>query len=68
MEEQAEAMEELIATITKNHTRQMEAFIKSTTKAIKEMMLILKNKSKTPANSEDATKMEKQMKLNEKCK
>ncbi len=62
MEEQAEATEELIATITKNHTQQMEALIKSTTKAMKEMMLILKNKSKTPANSDNATKTEKQKK------
>jgi hypothetical protein len=68
MEEQAKAMEELIATITKNHTQQMEALIKSTTEAMKEMMLILKNKSKTPANSDYATKIEKQKKRNEKHK
>jgi hypothetical protein len=68
MEEQAEATEELIATITENHTQQMEALIKSTTEAMKEMMLILKNESKTSANSDDATKMEKQKKRNEKRK
>ena len=68
MEEQAEAMEELIATITKNLTRQMEALIKSTTEVMKEMMLILKNESKTLANSDNAMKMEKQKKCNEKLK
>ncbi len=46
----------------------MEALIKSTTKAMKEMMLILKNESKTPANSDGATKTEKQKKCDEKCK
>jgi hypothetical protein len=46
----------------------MEALIKSTTKAMKEMMLILKNKSKTPANSDDERKTEKQKKCNEKRK
>jgi hypothetical protein len=46
----------------------MEALIKSTIKAMKEMMHILKNESKTPANSDDATKMEKQKKRDEKHK
>jgi hypothetical protein len=68
MEEQAEATEELIVTINKNHTWQMEALIKSTTEAMKEMILILKNESKTPANSDDATKTEKQKKRDEKRK
>jgi hypothetical protein len=60
--EQAEATEELIVTITENHTRQMEALIKSTTDAIKEMMQILKE-GKTPTNNDQATKTEKQKKV-----
>jgi hypothetical protein len=35
IKEQAEATEELIAALTKNHTHQIETLIKSTTKAIK---------------------------------
>jgi hypothetical protein len=45
MKEQAEAMEELIATLTENHTRQMEALIKSTTEAMKEMMQLVKTQT-----------------------
>jgi hypothetical protein len=68
MEEQAEATEELIATITKHHTQQMETLRKSTTEAMKEMMLLTKNKNKTPENSNNTTKMERQKKHNEKRK
>ena len=58
MMEQAEATEELIANLTKAHTRQMEALVKSTTEAMKEMMLLLKdNKTPTPkATDEDKKK------------
>ena len=35
-------MEELVATITKAHTRQMKNLVRSTTEAMKEMMLLLK--------------------------
>ena len=48
IEEQAEASEELIAALTKNHTRQIETLIKSTTKAIKEMMSLIENDQKAP--------------------
>jgi hypothetical protein len=49
IEEQAEATaEELIAALTKNHTCQIEILIKSTTKAIKEMMSLIKNDQKAP--------------------
>ncbi len=52
MQEQVEATEELIAMLTKIHTRQMETLIKSTTKAMKEMMLLIKeNKSPNPTNN-----------------
>jgi hypothetical protein len=48
IEEQAEATEELIAALTKNHMRQIETLIKSTTEAIQEMMSLIKNKQKAP--------------------
>jgi hypothetical protein len=56
MLEQAEATEELIANLTKAHTRQMETLIKTTTKAMNEMMLLLKE-NKTPTSK--ATNEEK---------
>jgi hypothetical protein len=43
IEEQVEATEDLIAALTKNHMRQIETLIKSTTEAIKEMMSLIKN-------------------------
>jgi hypothetical protein len=48
IEEQGEATEELIAALTKNQMRQIETLIKSTTKAIKEMMSLIKNDQKAP--------------------
>ncbi len=47
MQEQAEATEDLIANLTEAHTRQMETLVKTTTEAMKEMMLLLKD-NKTP--------------------
>jgi hypothetical protein len=38
IQEQAEATEELIATLTETHTCQMENLVRSTTEAMKEMM------------------------------
>jgi len=65
MMEQAEATEELIASLTEAHTRQMEALVKSTTEAMKEMMLLLKeNKTPTPK----ATDEEKKKKRDDKRK
>jgi hypothetical protein len=53
MQEQAEVTEDLIAMLTKIHTCQMETLIKSTTKAMKEMMLLIKeNKSPNPTNNQ----------------
>jgi hypothetical protein len=49
MEEQAEATEELIATLTEMHSPQIEALIKCTTNAMKEMMLLIKQ-NKNPTN------------------
>ena len=68
IEEQAEATEELIATLTENHTRQMENLIKSTTEAMKEMMQLIKNNSGTPTNPTKATDEEKKKKRDERRK
>jgi hypothetical protein len=65
MQEQAETTEELIANLTKAHTRQMETLVKTTTEAMKVMMLLLKE-SKTPMNK--ATDEEKKKKRDEKKK
>ena len=48
--EQAKATEELIAALTKNHTRQMETLIKSTINAMREMMSLIKNNQQAPNN------------------
>ncbi len=48
IKEQAEATEELIAALTKNHMRQIKTLIKSTTEAIQEMMSLIKNDQKAP--------------------
>ncbi len=47
--EQAEATEELIATLTEAHTQQMKNLVRSTTEAMKEMMQLLKE-NKTPTS------------------
>jgi len=65
MQEQAEAMEDLIANLTEAHTRQMETLVKTTTEAMKEMMLLLKD-NKTPTNK--ATDEKKKKKREEKRK
>jgi len=68
IEEQASAAEELIATLTENHTRQMENLIKSTTEAMKEMMQLIKNNNSTPTNSSKTTDEEKKKKREERRK
>ena len=65
IEEQAEATEELIATLTKNHMQQMETLIKSTTDAMKEMMALIKNEKKV---SSSQSKDEKKNKREERHK
>jgi hypothetical protein len=66
MQEPAEATKELIAMLTKIQTHQMETLIKSTTEAMKELMLRIKeNKSPNPANNQ--TSEEKKKKRDEKC-
>jgi methionine synthase II (cobalamin-independent) len=65
IKEQAEATEELIAALTKNHTRQIETLIKSTTKAIKEMMSLIKNNQKAPNSQPNNGRKKRQ---EERCK
>jgi hypothetical protein len=65
IEEQAKATEELIATLTKNNTHQMETLIKSTTNAMKEMMSLIKNEQKAPQNQPND---ERKKKREERCK
>jgi hypothetical protein len=60
IEKQAEAMEELIAALTENHTCQMETLIKSTTNAMKEMMSLIKNEQKAPNNRSNNGKKKRQ--------
>jgi hypothetical protein len=62
MEEQAEGTEELIPTLTKQHTCQMEALIKSTTDTMKEMMQLIKSEPKTPTNPSKRLDKEKKKK------
>ncbi len=68
MEEQAEGMEELIATLTENHTHQMEALIKSTTEAMKEMTQLVKTQTITPMKATKTLDEEKKKKHDEKQK
>jgi hypothetical protein len=65
IEEQAEATEELIATLTEKHTQQIETLIKSTTEAMKEIMTLIKKEIKEP-NSQ--SKEDKKSKREEKRK
>jgi hypothetical protein len=58
IEEQVEATEEPIAALTENHTLQIETLIKSTTKAIKEMMSLIKNDQKAPNSQPNNGKKE----------
>ena len=68
IEEQAEATEELIATLTENHTRQMKTLIKSTTDAMKEMMQLIKSNATNPSNPNKLSDEEKKKKRDEKQK
>ena len=68
IQEQAKATEELITTLTENHTHQMETLIKSTTDAMKEMMQLIKSNATTPTNPTKMTDEERKKKHDEKCK
>jgi hypothetical protein len=67
IQEQAKSTEELIATLTETHSCQMKTLIKSTTNAMKEMMLLLKE-NKNPTISNNQTNEEKKKKSNKRCK
>jgi hypothetical protein len=64
MEEQAEATEELIATLTEMHSHQIETFIESTTNAMKEMIFLIKE-NENPTNSNKTTNEERKKKREE---
>jgi hypothetical protein len=59
IKEQAKAMKELIAALTKNHTCQMETLIKSITDTMKEMMSLIKNNQQAPNNQSNNEKKKK---------
>jgi hypothetical protein len=50
IQEQAKAMEELIATLTEARNRQMENLVRSTTEAMKKMMQLLKENKNSNIN------------------
>ena len=62
MEELTKAKED---ALTENHTPQMEALIRSTTGAMKEMMTLVKSNNKNPTNANNGTN-EKKTKWQEK--
>ena len=53
-------MEELIVMLTEKHMQQMETLIKSTTKAMKEVMSLIKNEKKEPSSQSKDKKKKKQ--------
>ncbi len=65
IQEQAEATEELIVTLTENDTCQIETLIKSTADAMKKMMLLIKDNRNT-SNSNNQTNEERKKKNDEK--
>jgi hypothetical protein len=67
IQEQAEAMEELIATPTEAHTRQMENLVRSTTKAMKEMMQLLEENKNSNINVTNEEKNNKRQEKQKKC-
>ncbi len=68
IQEQAKATEELITTLTENHTRQMETLLKSTMDAMKERMQLIKSNATTPTNPTKIMDKEWKKKRGEKCK
>ena len=61
IEQQAEAMEEIINALTEKHTEQMEILIKSTTEAMKKMMELVQSSNKGN-NNDKASKDDKKKK------
>jgi hypothetical protein len=67
MEEQEEATEELIENLTESQTFQMEILIKSTTEAMKKMILLVNLENKPPTNNNGMSKRERKKIRDEKC-
>ena len=67
IEQQAEAIKELINALTEKHTSQMEALIRSTTEAMKEIMALVKTE-KGANNDSKSSRDEKKKKREEKRK
>jgi hypothetical protein len=69
LQKQAKATEELIALLTDTHTKQMVNLVKTTTKAMKEMMLLIKESKTLNVSATNAEKKKirskKQKKYNE---
>jgi hypothetical protein len=61
IQEQAEATEELIATLTEAHSQQMENLVRSTTEAMKEMMQLLKENKNSNINVTNEEKNKKRL-------
>jgi hypothetical protein len=55
----AESMEKLIATLTEAHTQQIENLVRSTTEAMKEIMLLLKENKNFNINVTNEEKIKK---------
>jgi hypothetical protein len=53
-------MEELIATLMEAYTQQMENLVRSTTEAMKEMMLLLKENQNSNINVTNEEKKQKE--------
>jgi len=66
IEEQAVATEELIITLTENHTRSMEALVRSMTETMKEMMALVKTDDKQTINANNGTSEEEKKKKDKK--
>jgi hypothetical protein len=64
IKEQAEATEELIAHLTEAHTCQMETLIKSTTKAMKEMLNLVNETTNQRQATQTATKRKRNVEKN----
>jgi hypothetical protein len=68
VEEQADATEELIANLTETHTCQIESLIRANTKAMKEMLSLVKAQANTQTNITNSTNNEKKRKKEERQK
>ncbi len=66
IEQQVEAMEEIINALTEKHMEQMENLIKSTTEAMKKMMELVQSSNKGD-NNDKTSKDDKKKKQEEKC-